>query len=120
MGTKTPVNVRDLVPGDVVRIQLLRGHVVIEKSPGVGFIEKNVIARPYRRSSLVGFLIVNNFQQRVMHVDFQDLTLPVQHFSVRLEYRLISVIEKQISGAYTGGVVGNNRIPTYVPVLGVF
>lgn len=113
----TPINIADLQRGAVVRVQLSAGFVAEVTGPGVAQVAHNVVARPYRRSMVIGSVMRNDFAGRQVSIDFTDTMLPNQHFLITVPYGRIMVIEKQVPG---GTLHAPLRIPAYVPVLGVF
>lgn len=116
----TPINVSELKSGDVVRIQLSAGNIVMPVGYGIAAVQRNQISLPYRRSSLVGFVIINDFQNRRLNVDFTDLTHLTEHYALTVLYKQIRVIEKQLEGSLISDNVHRLRIPAYVSVLGVY
>lgn len=114
----TPINIQNLQPSSVVRIQLAPKYIIQPVSKTTAEIQRNQVMRPSRRTSFVGRVLSNNFHARSIVVDFQDLTLADQHLTATVLYKQIRTIELQLQSV--GDNVHRLRIPAYVPVLGVF
>lgn len=112
LATPTPSrNIDALVPGQVVRIQLIGGFVLQGTE-----IKQVLQARPYRRPGFVGYVLVNDVANRVLTLNVADLTQPRLLVRTEVPYRRIRVIDLQVEGGYIGTLKNPLRIPAYVPV----
>lgn len=104
-------NIDALVPGQVVRVQLIGSYVLD------GAVVRQVrVARPNRRPGFVGFILVNDVPNRVLTLNVADLTFPELLVRAEVPYRRIRVIDLQVEGGYIGTLKNPLRIPAYVPV----
>lgn len=106
-----PRNIDALIPGQVVRIQLIGSYVLNGDK-----IQEIQVARPNRRPGFVGFVLVNDVRNRVLTVNVADLTFPQLLVRAEVPYRRIRVIELQVEGGYVSTLKNPLRIPAYVPV----
>jgi len=115
----TPINISDVAPPMVLRIQLANGYVFMPVDHSTSEVQFNVRARPYRTAMVVGRVVSNNFENRVLVFQYQDLTLPNNYLTAVVPYGRVKVAERQIPGTYVSDNVNRLRIPAYAPVRGI-
>src|ERR1700674_5302019 len=90
-----PIEIFDLKPASVVRIQLAPKLIFHPLHDNLAIVEQNVRPYPWRRTLIVARVQANDFPNRVMTVEYQDSTLASKHYVVTIKYQQIRVIELQ-------------------------